>query len=153
MDFTQGLDKNLDEIEKPPLVPRGTYIGAVSKHPTLAEVGGGNWDKVAVPVKLIAPTEDVDPDELQAFGDIKAAFVENVFMFDKSTDGEAAFKRTEYNLKMFLQKTLLLPEGISFKEAFAASVGVQFLVTIDWYPEKDNPENIWPRIKSTAPIE
>jgi len=150
MDFSTALDTEIGSVEKPPLVPRGTYIAQVSRLPKNETVGANkNWDKLVFPLKLIAPTDDVDIDDLQAFGDIGNAYVEHVFMFNK--EDEAAFKKGLYYAQMFLEQTLEIT-GVTFREGLAQSIGRELLVTIDWDPNEKNPDDPYVRVKSVAPV-
>lgn len=69
MDFEELLNKSFDEIpEEVPLVPAGTWtlqgIGNSYK-----EASDGMPAQASLGFTLAAPTDDVDPDKLAAFGD------------------------------------------------------------------------------------
>ena len=64
VNFNDALDTNVDDIEKPPVQPQGTYGWRVSKIPTLTESNSGEWNIIEFPITAIHAEEDVDEDEV-----------------------------------------------------------------------------------------
>lgn len=155
MDFNQVLKTKVAEVERPPLVPHGTYIGAVSKVPTPRDLSGPNFSGNVVDfnIKLLQAQEDVDADALREFGSLKSAMVQHSFMFNKDDDN--AFQRTLFNLRRFLEDTLKIDmsDGKDISQALNESVNRQFLVEIKWEPDKNDKEVMYARVKKTAPTE
>ncbi len=155
MKFTDTLDKEATQIEKPPTMPVGTYVWVVTKHPTYEAERSDEWEFVEYAVRCVRPTEEVDPDILAEFtakaGKLTDQFNRVSFLFSKTDEG--GFKKTEFNHKQFLTETLKCWEdGASLKQAMAASVNKQFLGWIKWQPDKQNPELMHANIGRTAPL-
>lgn len=152
MNFAEVLNNKVADIERPPLIPVGTYEAIVSKIPNIETSQDGKWDFVIFPVKLVAPQDDVDQDALKEFGGVTAAFTSRRFMFNKEDD--AAFKRAEYDLRRFLEHLGLdIEGGMDLKEALNASVNQRFLAFMRWRADKNDPETQYSEIGRTAPIE
>jgi hypothetical protein len=147
--FGDILTKTAESIERPPLPPKGTYVLVVTKAPDKQD--RGEYEAVDFPMKAVRPTEDVDADELKAFGSPNNILVRKSFLFN--TKDEAAFKNTEFNLRNFLVEHLGLPADLTLKELMTMSVGKQCLGVIDYRPNKENPEIIYTDLKRTAPLE
>lgn len=152
MNFSEVLNTKVQEIERPPLIPVGTYKVMVLKIPSIDSSNDGKWDFVSFPLRFLEAQDDVDQSELQAYGDLKNAFLSRRFMFNKEDD--TAFKREEYNLRNFLENTLLVEMNgeTSLKEALNNSVNRQFLAFVRTRPDKENKEIIYNEIGKTAPL-
>lgn len=142
---------SVDDIERPPLVPIGTYTFMVEKVPERGNVGQGRFDTVDFVLKVVEASEDVDPDDVQEFGDITNVRIRHRFMFN--TEDEAAFKRALFNLKRFLEDHLQVEtKGMGLNEAIDSSVGHQCLGEVKWRPDQNDPEVQYVEIKRTAPV-
>lgn len=154
VNFTDALKTKAGDIERPPIVPVGTYVSSVSKVPTIETIGDGKWDTLDFQLLLQVPQDDVDPEALKEYGGLsKASVIRHRFMFNK--EDEAAFNRTLFNLKRFLLDHLKVEgnENTSLSELIDASVGHQCLTFIGWRPDKNDQEVIYAEIKKTAPVE
>lgn len=152
LNFNDVLSKNLSDVERPPLMPVGTYRWVIYKIPSMdtMESANGTWDTVDIPLKCIAPTDDVDPEALQAYGgEIKGAVQTLRFMFDKADQHK--FDETLFRLKRFLNDHVGV-DGGNIKEALNATVNKQVLATIKWQPDRNDPELFHANIGKTAPI-
>lgn len=154
VNFNDSLNKKMADVERPPLCPPGTYRAAVKKIPSIETIGDGKWDVLDFQMQLIeVAADDVDQDELKKFGGLgNHAVMRHRFMFSK--EDEANFKRTEYNLKRFLQDHLKVDGAAtaSLKEAINNSVNAQCLVTVKWRADKNDPETMYSEINRTAPL-
>lgn len=151
LNFKDALDTNLADVEKPPLPPVGTYEFQIVKVPELQEdVSDGQWDIVNFQVQAVRATEDVDPTAMNEFGQPKNINLRHSFLFDKQD--ETAFKRTEWNLRRFLEEHLGLPANQSFKASFAQAQNKRFLAYVFWKPRKNEPETFDAAIRNTAPV-
>lgn len=149
MRFSASLDRNMEEIERPPVLPVGHYIWTVEDWST-EEVGKDPvWDRLTFNCLCKEATEDVDPDELAEYGKYTGKRDRKVFMFN--TESEADFARTEFQVRQFLE-TLGISEG-SLGEALAQAKGRQFIGELRQRPDKNDPEVIFTEIGRTAPIE
>lgn len=157
MNFQEALNTKVDEIERPPLLPMGTYRWLVEKHPALDTIANGRFDVCDFILKCVEAKDDVDVEDLQAYienaGDLSGARIRHRFMFNKEDEGN--FKRSMFNLKRFITEHLGVGEeaGMSLKELLAQSVGQQCLGTIKWRPDQNDPEIQYAEIGTTAPVE
>lgn len=129
VDFSSLLETKADDVEKPPVLPQGTYIWTVTKVPAQTTTNNGEWDIVEFPIKAVSAENDVDEDELEEYGSVSAAVSRVAFLFPKDPDKEADVKRTLFRMKKFLQTTLAVdcPEDATIGEMLSASVNCQFL--------------------------
>jgi hypothetical protein len=154
VNFADALNTKASSIERPPLIPVGTYVAVVSKVPSIETIGDGKWDVLDFQMRLQAPQDDVDMDDLAAYGGLNPSSVlRQRFMFAK--EDEAAFKRTLFNLKRFLQEHLKIDsdENTPLKELIDMSVNHQCLAYVKWRADKNDPELFYNEIAKTAPIE
>lgn len=150
--FSEVANKKSEDIERPPLPPVGTYLWNVTKIPTITENVKDQWDIVEYQVKGVAAQDDVDAEAIAAYGNVTNIQNRIAFMFD--TTDPAKFAQTEYNHKRFLEEHLKCwEEGMSLKEAMNNAVNHQFLGTIKWAPDKNDPEIYHANIGKTAPVE
>lgn len=154
MDFMSILNKNVGDIKRPPNMPIGTYRAMVLKYElSTRESEKGAWDIVDFIMQVIAPTEDVDTDDLQEYGDVSKKQLRNSFMFDKNDP--ARFAQAEFGLKRFLADHLQIDgaDTMPLKEALANSVNQQCLVAVKWRQDPKDPEAKYDEISRTAPVE
>lgn len=155
------LDVAVNTIERPPVVPFGTYIAVVDKAPSEREFtgkDGRNWIAVEFPMRLVAPKEDVDQDMLNTFGNLSAARpMPNSFMAENSPEGK---KQIQWNMRQWFLNTLSLDPGPdsnpkTLKQLAAEAIGQQCLVTVIHAPtlDKNTGETIsMANIRGTAKI-
>jgi len=154
VNFAEALNTKSNSIERPPLIPIGTYSAIVTKVPAIETIGDGKWDVLDFQLRLQAPQDDVDTEALAEYGGLgPQSVLRHRFMFAK--DDEAAFKRTLFNLKNFLTKHLLIEEGpeTELKELINNSVNCQCLVYVKWRADKNDAELFYNEVGKTAPIE
>lgn len=154
MNFADALNTRSSEIERPPLIPVGTYLARVKAIPTMDSVGDNKWDVLDFQLLLQNAGEDVDQDDLTQYGGLgPQSVVRHRFMFNKEDD--AAFKRTLFNLKRFLLDHLQVEGGddSALKELLDGAVGHTCNVFIRWRPDKNDPEVQYNEIGKTAPAE
>lgn len=154
VNFADALNTAAGEIERPPLIPVGTYTAIVSRVPSIETIGDGRWDVLDFQLRLQAPQEDVDEEALKEYGGLgQQSVLRQRFMFNK--EDEAAFKRTLFNLKRFLLDHLKVDgtEKTPLKELIDNSVNHSCLAFVAWRPDKNDSEVVYNEIKKTAPIE
>ena len=155
INFNEVLNMKAGEIEKPPLIPAGTYIAKVHKIPEIGEVGGqdNKYKTIDFMFKLLSPMEDVDQEQLEQFGGLNNTFARRRFMF--SEDDEAAVKREVYNVKRLLLDHLKVSgtDDDKLSQLLNNSINAECLVFMAWRPDKNDKEVIYSEIKKTAPIE
>lgn len=153
LNFTETLNTNVADIERPPLMPIGTYRWAVEKIPSIETTKDAKWDVVNFQVKCLGPQDDVDPDAIREFGDLTKVRQRHSFLFDK--EDKNAFDRTLYGLKRFLADHLKIDgaDEMPLKQALNASVNKQFLSNIVWRADKNDPEIQHANLGRTAPLD
>ena len=153
MNFADALDTRIDTIERPPVLPVGTYTMTVKKVPEFSEVGKGNYDAVDFLMQLIQADEDVDQDALAAYGGLSPASVtRRRFMFDKSD--KARFDRTLFDMKVFLTEHLQIEGDANapLKELLNSAVGMSCKGYIKHRPDPERPDVIYAEISKTTPV-
>jgi hypothetical protein len=153
VNFNEILNTKSGSIERPPIIPMGTYRAVVTKIPAIDTTGDGKWDTCDFQMKLLSAEEDVDQDDLKAYGGLgPQSVIRHNFMFNK--EDEANFKRTLFNLKRFLLEHLQVEgnDDTSLKELLDASVNHQCLVFVNWRADKNDPEIQYAQVRKTAPV-
>lgn len=154
VNFADALNTKAGAIERPPLIPIGTYIAIVSKLPSTETISDGKWDVLDFQLRLQQPQDDVDQEALADYGGLgPQSVLRHRFMFSK--DDEAAFKRTLFNLKRFLIDHLKVEgnDDTPLKQLIDGSVNMQCLVYVKWRADKNDTELFYNEVGKTAPIE
>jgi len=94
------------DVEKPKPLPQGTYTCVVTKAPTVENTKNGDWTVVVFPIKVLAAGEDVDPDEIEAFGNVTSFRGRISFMAPTDEDQKNDIERTLYNIRRFCEDVL-----------------------------------------------
>ena len=152
VDFASALNTRAADIEKPKLLPRGTYIWKVSKVPAQTESGSGEWNIIEFPIQCVEATSDVDPDDLDDFGAV-AGFRNRIsFMFPTDPEKKNDFDRAMYRLREFLTSTLGLEadDSTTLKELLDNSVNYQFMAVASWTPGRDGETYV--NVGNYAPV-
>jgi hypothetical protein len=150
----------LENVTRPPLAPLGTYRFQITKIPAWSDIESpnGKWRALEFQCRGIAPTEDVDMDAFQAYGDAKNIMVRKSFMFTKDPEDKAGFDQTMFNLKTFLNEHLGLPvtdpngDPIPLNLLLNNSVNKQFLGVLRYREDKNNADNKFHDLGKTAPV-
>jgi hypothetical protein len=151
--FSEIANKKLAEVERPPLPPMGMYRWQVTKPPVIEEAGaGGAYTSITIPCKAIEAYDNVDTDELSAFGGIKNVVSSVKFLYDNNDATKGA--QTEFRIRQFLEKHCAIEgvEEMTIGEGLAKSVGGQFDGTMNHRPDKNDPEMKYAEIQKTAPV-
>lgn len=155
MKFSDALDRKLEEIQRPPVLPTGHYIWQVSKHPEIDEFEstrtGDTFERVTVQVSCVSASDDVDPDDLANYGSVQGATNRKTFLFTNNPEKKADFERAMFNLRRFLGHCGV-SEDLAMNEALAASVGQQFLGELTHRADPNDPEVIYAEIGRTAEV-
>jgi hypothetical protein len=146
----------MEEVERPAALPVGHYICQVTKQPEMEEFtsskSGVTFDRVTFQLSVVAPHDDVDPDELSDFGNVAGQPLRKAFLFSRDEGDKANFERSEFNLRQFLSEHLGLDAGLSFSEAFAEAVNAQCLTEVRHRPDPNDPEIIYAEAGRTAAV-
>jgi hypothetical protein len=155
MKFSDALDRNLEDIKRPPNLPVGHYVWQVNKLPEHDEFDsartGTSFERVTFQMTCVEARDDVDPDELGDFGNVQGALNRKSFLFSTDEDDKAAFERSMFNLRRFLGH-LGVDESLSISEALSASVGAQCVGEITHRADPNDPEIIYAEIGRTAEV-
>jgi hypothetical protein len=153
MKFTDALDRTMESVKRPPNPPVGHYTWQVKKHPENdsfdSRNSGKTFDRVNFQMVAIEPQDDVDPDDLNEYGDVAGFITNKSFLFDNGD--EQAFERSMYNLKRFLEH-LGVDEGLALSEALAACVGTQCVGELKHRPDPNDAEIIYAELGRTAQL-
>lgn len=152
MNFADALDTKASDIERPPVLPQGTYVWTVSKVPVISTSNSGEWDIIEFPLRAVSAESDVDEDELAAFGSLNAAMNRMSFMFPTAPEKDSDRKRTLFNLKRFLLETLRVEgdDDTTIKELLAGAINCQFMAIAKWRQVDDAT---YVDVKSPAPLD
>lgn len=153
MNFADILNTKVEDIERPPLPPVGTYRMAVVKVPEIGERSSekGEWDTIDFTLQALEGVT-VDQDELEKFGGPSNVTLRHGFMFDRHDAVKQ--DRTKFNLRVFLEQHLGLdPKGKKLNELLNEAVGAQCLVTLRYRQDPSNPEIQYAEVGKTAPLE
>lgn len=153
MNFADIATRKVEEIERPPLPPVGTYRWLVTKLPEQSKVGKDDqYDVVTFYVKAVEALDNVDMESYK--GEVNGILLRKAFLFD--TLDEAKFEQTLFNLRTFLEKHLRCAEaGTTINEALNAAVNGEFLGDVRWTQDKrdESGETFQAEIGRTAPVE
>lgn len=150
LSFASIADKKIDEVERPPLPPVGTYRWKITKLPELSKSGDEKWEILTVNVRAIEALDDVEVSDYP--GDITGIMQSVRFMFN--LEDQAEFEKTLFRVRTFFEKHVQCAEaGMSIGQALNASVGGEFLGAIAWRQDKNDEDVFHANISRTAPLE
>lgn len=143
--FSNILEQKVDSIERPPLLPMGTYMGIITKH----EFGKSKEKQtpfVEFYVRLQAGLEDVDP---AALAQIKELGKRELRVTHYLTEDAA------YRLRDFLEKTLRINcTGRTLRETIPEANTKALKVHIKHVPSnKPGSDEVYANIDAVAPAE
>lgn len=156
MKFTDALDRKAEEINRPPVLPKGHYTFQITKEPEIEDFEstktGDTFDRVTFAMAAVEASDDVDEDELNAFGNVQGQQLRKTFLFNTTDGKDADFDRSMFNLKRFLCEHGGLDEGMTLEELLASCPGVQMLGEVNHRPDPNDPEIIYAEIGRTAAL-
>lgn len=153
MDFNKIQNTKMADVERPPMIPPGTYVWAVKEVPTMEDSGDGKWKFVTFKMQAINPQDDVDQEALQKYGSLQTAVRTIRFIFNNEESEESADNmRAAFNLKTFLERSLGMDPNATLKENMSSCVGAQCLGPIRWRTDKNDPDRTYDEIGKTAPV-
>lgn len=143
VDFSKILSKQADEIEQPKPLPVGSYICTNPKLPDFKEIGKNGTPGANLGLVVIAPSDDVDPDDLKTFGDVKGKTIRHTLWLSEDA---------EWRTKEELVNAFGLEEaGKSLGQLFNETINKQVLVTIKHEPTADGT-GIIARVEKLAAV-
>lgn len=151
--FTDALNKPVDQVEKPKPKPAGTYLSIVQGLPKVKKITAQGEEKevLSFMLKPLMAREDVDSDSLSALPEIQSWPPQGLDFWE----GEAG----EYQAVQFLTNSCGIDPGPKGKsktigQMCAEAAGKQVLTVYENYPytDKTGELQIGTRIKSTAAV-
>lgn len=140
--FTDILSTQASTIEKPPVIPQGTYLGIVKGAPKIADekTKRESDPDITFNIEVTAPQADVD---LSSFpGNVQGTLMNKSFW--------ASDQKGQYSLKRWLVEHLKIEEGTkTLGELIAEAPGRPIMMTVIHKPSKDGTE-MFANIKDTA---
>lgn len=141
--FGAILDKPVDDVKAPPLLPVGTYLCVVQGLPRQDKSSQKKTEFVEYTLKVLEAKGDVGPDELEQIGGVMDKTIKATYYLTP----EAGFM-----LKNFLYNDLLLEPSETMRPDLERAMGNQVLVKIKHEPSQDG-QRMFARVASTAPVE
>lgn len=143
-DFSSILSKAPSDVERPKPLPVGTYTCVVRGQPQFDKSSKKQTPYVKFTYGILSAGDDVDPDELKAYGPIR----------DKTLDD--TYYLTENSL--WRLKEMLTSAGLeegeyeTMQEMVEATPGKQLLIQIKHEASQDG-QAVFAKVGSTAPLE
>ncbi|HLP67270.1 MAG TPA: hypothetical protein VK181_07105 [Rhizobium sp.] len=149
--FSDALDRSMDDIKRPPPLPVGNYIFRIAKVPEAPrEIEGKTFEILKFPCQVVSAMDDVDPDDLAAFGKVEGAPISMDFIFNTDPNEERAYELTLNRLKEFLARAGV--EGATMKEQIARCANAQFIGEVAHRADQNDANNVYPEIRKTAAV-
>ena len=142
--FSDILNKPMDQIEPPVPLPVGTYLCLVDGQPEPKELGKNNTPAVIFNLKFCQAQGDVDQHALMEAlkgKPLTERFIQHTLWLDDNP----------WRLKQFLKDHLRLTDATTPLEALAQASGRQVLVNLG-HRTSDDGTAIYMNIKSTAAV-
>ena len=152
INFSDIASKKVEDVERPPLPPVGTYRLRVMKIPESKKSQDEQWEFLRFTCKVLEALDNVETADYP--GDINNIVLSKSFVFNSAD--EAAFETTLFQLRQFCEKHLrCVEEGMSIAEMINASVNSEFLGDVRWQQDKrdQSGETFNAEIGRTAPVE
>lgn len=155
MDFSQALDRKLEEVKRPPNLPIGHYTWQINKVPEQetfeSSRTGDTFDRLTFQCVCVEAADDVDTDDLEDYGNVAGALNRKSFMFTQNEEEKASWDRSLFNLTRFL-KHCGVDESLSVEQGINDIVGHQFIGELNHRPDPNDAEIIYAEIGRTAAV-
>lgn len=141
--FEDILNRSVDDIKPPPLLPEGTYLCVVQGLPEQIESSRKKTPGLRFKLQVVQALEDVDPDELQ---NIEGGVIGKILNMDQWVTEESLFM-----LKQFVEHCGALEEGASLS-ACIDNVPNSSVLAFVQHDTDDTSKRTFAKIKRTAPV-
>jgi hypothetical protein len=152
--FASALDRSMEDIKRPPPAPTGSYQIRVTKMPDTPETFNGNdgtpYERMTFNCQIVAPMDDVDADELAAFGKVEGTPLRLAFIFN--TADEQKFEGTLNRMKNFLGHCGIDTSSGTLSEKLAETPNAQFGGTVEHRLDPKDPMITYAEIGRTFAI-
>lgn len=142
VDFTSLLDKRLDDVEAPALLPQGSYIMTIAGYRT-GESAKKKTPYVEFDLKISSAMDDVDQEELAKVKNLQDKTLKTQFYLNE----DALFR-----LKDFCKKTGVPIEGKSFTEILSEIAGAQLIGIVNHRVNPENTDQVFAEVRSFLPL-
>lgn len=142
VDFTSLLEKKLDDVEAPALLPQGSYIMTVAGYRT-GESAKKKTPYVEFDLKISSAMDDVDQEELAKVKNLQDKTLKTQFYLNE----DALFR-----LKDFCKKTGVPTEGKSFTEILSEIAGAQLIGIVNHKVNPENTDQVFAEVRSFLPL-
>lgn len=152
--FSDALNRQMEDIKRPPPLPLGHYIFSIPKMPSPPEPmqsSKGSYEKLTVNCVVVSAGDDVDPDELRDYGNVAGQPMRIDFIFNNDPDEAAKFEGTLNRLKTFMGHCGVDTSAGNLGEKLTELVGCQFLGEVGHRPDPNDAMVVYAEIKRTAP--
>jgi len=129
--FSDVLNKKLDNVEKPKPLPIGTYFAVINGAPEIKPRGQNNTLAAEFKFKILQADEDVDAEALAEMGGIK----DRELRFTLWLTEDALWRA-----KQFVENCGVDDTGMSVSQALQACVGMSAKVKVKHVPSQDGQE-------------
>lgn len=149
--FADIATKRIADIERPPIPPKGMYRWQISKLPSLDQLNA-DYEKVSIMCKAVEAYDNVDADDLKAFGGIKNIAIPLEFIFDKNDDTK--FQQTLFRLRTFLERHAAVEgaDEMSMTQALNASINASFDAELTHRADPKDTSVFYAQMGKTAPV-
>jgi hypothetical protein len=153
--FADALDRSLETIKRPPPLPIGHYVMRVVKMPDPAEEmtgkDGTTYEKLTINVQTVSASDDVDPDELQAYGNVAGVPMRIDFIFN--TEDDMKFEGSLNRLKEFMARCGVdVEESSTLGEKLAELPNTQFLGEVKHRLDPNDPNVVYNEVGRTTSL-
>lgn len=142
VDFTSLLEKKLDDVEAPALLPQGSYVMIVAGYRT-GESAKKKTPYVEFDLKISSAMDDVDQEELAKVKNLQDKTLKTQFYLNE----DALFR-----LKDFCKKTGVPTEGKSFTEILSEIAGAQLIGIVNHRVNPENTDQVFAEVRSFLPL-
>lgn len=142
VDFTSLLEKRLDDVDAPALLPQGSYVMTIAGYRT-GESAKKKTPYVEFDLKISSAMDDVDQEELAKVKNLQDKTLKTQFYLNE----DALFR-----LKDFCKKTGVPTEGKSFTEILSEIAGAQLIGIVNHRVNPENTDQVFAEVRSFLPL-
>ena len=147
------MAQRLSEVEPPKNLPIGNYVFNFNRCVT-SESKDGAWEFLRVFASVAEPCDDVDPDELEAYGNYNTTSLSKSFISPTDPDDDHGREVTLDQIIRFCSHLGLSDDKKTATQILAEAKGAKFIGQVEHRPRADDPDappNV--EITRTAPVE